>query len=175
MLAHVTRTIAASIATFVAIATLCVPTALAAVPTLEKNITIDDTSYLSNTSRTCGLDVYLHQFGTITFKASSRENGVLTFQEIAVRVAGTYFAPSTGKSITINIDDRGTNIATMYPDGEVTVMNAGSDGVVTVPGAGPVYIGVGRVLVTVDANGDVTEVTVGNRDPDHSGVCDLLR
>jgi hypothetical protein len=29
--------------------------------------------------------------------------------------------------------------------------------------------------VTVDANGDVTEVTVGNRDPDHSGICPLLR
>lgn len=175
MPAHASRTIATSVATFLAVATLSVPTALGATPTLEKNITIDDTSFLSNTSRTCGLDVYLHQFGTITFKASSRENGVFTFQEIAVRVAGTYFAPSTGESITINIDDRGTNIETVYPDGRDVVMNAGSDGVVQVPGAGPVYIGVGRVLVTVDANGDVTEVTVGNRDPDHSGVCELLR
>ena len=50
-----------------------------------------------------------------------------------------------------------------------------SDGVITVPGYGHVYIGVGRVLVTVDANGDVTEVSVGARDPDHSGVCPLLQ
>jgi hypothetical protein len=31
------------------------------------------------------------------------------------------------------------------------------------------------VLVTVEANGDVSEVSVGARDPDHSGVCPLLQ
>jgi hypothetical protein len=54
-------------------------------------------------------------------------------------------------------------------------MNAGSDGLITVPGYGHVCIGVGRVVVTVDASGNVTEVSVGARDPDHSGVCPLLR
>ncbi len=42
-------------------------------------------------------------------------------------------------------------------------------------GYGHVYIGVGLVRVTIDANGDETEVSVGARDPDHSGVCPLLR
>jgi hypothetical protein len=38
-------------------------------------------------------------------------------------------------------------------------MNAGFDGLITVPGYGHVYIGVGRVVVTVDASGNVTEVS----------------
>ena len=169
------RSVATCIATVLAIAALSVPTALAATPTLYRNVAIDDTNLLPNTSRQCGFDVYLRQYGSISFKIATRETGVVTIQEVAVRVAGTYFAPSTGKAVTVRVDDAGTNIETIYPDGRDVVMNAGSDGVITVPGVGHVYIGVGRVLVTVDANGDVTEVTVGNRDPDHSGVCDLLR
>jgi hypothetical protein len=61
------------------------------------------------------------------------------------------------------------------PDGSDVTMNAGFDGLIIVPGYGHVYIGVGRVVVTVDASGNVTEVSVGARDPDHSGVCPLLR
>jgi hypothetical protein len=38
-------------------------------------------------------------------------------------------------------------------------MNAGFDGLIIVPGYGHVYIGVGRVVVTVDASGNVTEVS----------------
>src|SRR4051794_10945408 len=38
---------------------------LAAPPTISHNIAIDDTRLLPNTSRHCGMDVYLHQYGTI--------------------------------------------------------------------------------------------------------------
>jgi hypothetical protein len=147
----------------------------AGTPTIFRNVAIDDTNLLPNTSRQCGLDVYLRQFGSITFKVATRENGVTAVQEIAVHVAGTYFAPSTGRSVNVNVDDAGTNIETDYPDGSVKIMNAGSDGVITVPGYGHVYIGVGLVVVTVGSNGDALEVSVGARDPDHSGVCPLLR
>ena len=149
--------------------------AFAGPPTIDRNVVIDDTNLLPNTSRQCGFDVYLHQFGQISFKVANRENGVITIQETAVRVAGTYFAPASGKSVTVNVDDAGTNIETDYPDGSVRIMNAGTDGVITVPGYGHVYIGVGRVLVEVGPNGDVTEVSTGARDPDHSGVCPLLQ
>jgi hypothetical protein len=154
---------------------LSVAPVVAATPTIERNVVIDDTTVLTNTSRQCGFEVDLRQFGLLSFKVSTREDGVMTFQEIAGRIAGTYSAPSTGKSITIHVDDAGTNIDTIYPDGREQVMNAGTDGVITVPGYGHVYIGVGLVLVTVEANGDVSEVSVGARDPDHSGVCPLLQ
>jgi hypothetical protein len=147
----------------------------AGTPTINRNVVIDETRLLPNTSRQCGMEVYLHQYGTIGFKIQVREDGTITLQEISVRVAGTYYAPSTGRSVSIRVNDAGTNIETVYPDGRDVLMNAGSDGVVTVPGYGHVYIGVGRVLVTVDAAGNVTEVTVGARDPDRSGVCLLLR
>lgn len=146
----------------------------AATPTINRNVVIDETRLLPNTSRQCGMEVYLHQYGTIGFKVQLRETGVVTLQEISVRVAGTYFAPSTGRSVDIHANDAGTNIETIYPDGRDVLMNAGTDGVITVPGYGHVYIGVGRVLVTLDAAGNVTEVTVGARDPDRSGVCVLL-
>jgi hypothetical protein len=162
-------------AAFLAFGSFAAAPALAGAPTIDRNVVIDDTNLLPNTSRQCGFDVYLRQFGLISFKVATRQNGIVTIQETAVRVAGTYFAPSTGKSITVKVDDAGTNIETDYPDGSVRIMNAGSDGVITVPGLGHVYIGVGRVLLAVDANGDVTEVTVGARDPDHSGVCPLIQ
>jgi hypothetical protein len=159
------------------IAALAPVPAAAGAPTFQRNIAIDDTNLLGNTSRQCGFDVYLRQIGILNLKFMVRANGVLTIQEIGGGGPGMgiYFAPSTGKSVTVNVDDAGTNIETDYPDGSVTIMNAGTDGVITVPGYGHVYIGVGRVVVTVDPSGNVTEVSVGARDPDHSGVCPLLR
>ncbi len=174
-LGRFTRLIGWLAVTSLGIATLAPVPVAAGTPTIARNVTIDDTNLLPNTSRQCGLDVYLRQFGSISFKVATRENGVFTFEEIAVHIAGTYFAPSTGKSVSVKVDDAGTNIETDYPDGSVKIMNAGSDGVITVPGYGHVYIGVGLVLVTVDPNGDVTDVSVGARDPDHSGVCPLIR
>jgi hypothetical protein len=161
-------------ATFVVLASLLALPVRGASVDITRNVTIDDTNLLANTSGLCGFDVYLHQYGSISFKIQERENGIVTIQETAVRVAGTYFAPSTGRSVDIRVNDAGTNIETIYPDGRDVVMNAGTDGVITVPGYGHVYIGVGRVLIRVAANGDVSEVTVGARDPDHSGVCPLL-
>src|SRR5262245_52752911 len=72
-------------------------TVMAVPPTINRDVTIDDTNLLANTSRQCGLDVYLHQYGLISFKVATRTTGVTTIQETAVRVSGTYFAPSSGK------------------------------------------------------------------------------
>jgi hypothetical protein len=168
------RLLAASAAMCFGLGALTAVPVLAVGPTFERNIAVDDTSFLPNTSRQCGFDVYLRQVGTFTFKVLERATGVVTFQELAGHSEGTYSAPSTGRSLTVNVNDAGTNIETIYPDGRDVSMNAGTDGVITVPGFGHVYIGVGLVRVTVDANGNVGEVSVGARDPDHSGVCPLL-
>jgi hypothetical protein len=163
------------VATLLGLAVITPAPVIAGTPTIERNVAIDDTALLPNTSRQCGFEVDLRQFGLLSFKSSTRMDGVTTFQEFAGRISGTYSAPSTGKSITVQVDDAGTNTDTTYPDGTEQVMNAGTDGVITVPGFGHVYIGVGLALVTVDANGDVSEVSVGARDPDHSGICPFLR
>jgi hypothetical protein len=163
------------VAALLALSSLAVVPVAAGTPTINRNVVIDETRLLPNTSRQCEMDVYLHQYGVIGFKIQVRESGVLTLQEISVRVAGTYFAPSTGRSVDIHVNDAGTNIETIFPDGREVLMNAGTDGVVTVAGYGHVYIGVGRVLVTVDPAGNVTELSVGARDPDRSGICPLLR
>ena len=142
----------------------------------ERNIAVDDTSLLTNTSRQCGFDVYLRQIGTLNLKFMLRTNGIVTIQEIGGGVGkGIYFAPSTGKSVTVNVNDAGADIETDYPDGSITIMSAGTDGVITVPGYGHVYIGVGLVRVTIAPNGEESEVSFGARDPDHSGICPLLR
>ena len=159
------------------IAALAPVPAAAGAPTFERNISIDDTNLLPNTSRQCGFDVYLRQIGTLNLKFMVRSDGTVTIREIGGGGPGMgiYFAPSTGKSLTVNVNDAGTNIETHYPDGTATIMSAGTNGVITVPGYGHVYIGVGLVRVTINANGDETEVTFGARDPDHSGVCSLLQ
>lgn len=151
--------------------------AAAGAPTIVRNIAIDETNLLPNTSRQCGFDVYLRQIGTLNLKFMVRSDGTVTIQELGGGGPGMgiYFAPSTGKSVTVNVNDAGMNIETDDPDGTIKIMSAGTNGVITVPGYGHVYIGVGLVRVTIDPNGNETEVTFGARDPDHSGVCPLLQ
>jgi hypothetical protein len=174
--AGIVRAVEVLLATLLGLGTMTVSPVFAGAPTFERNIAIDDTSFLPNTSAQCGFDVYLRQIGTLNLKFMVQPDGALTIQEFGGGSdgLGIYFAPSTGKSVTVNSNGGGTSVETIYPDGRDTIMSAGSDGVITVPGYGHVYIGVGLVRVTVDSNGDATEVTFGARDPDHSGICPLL-
>jgi hypothetical protein len=146
--------------------------AMAGPPTWE-TVTVDDTYLLPRTSATCGFEVYKHDFGTLKIQTVEAD-GSVRIHDVAVRIDSVISAPSTGASLLVHAGGTGGRSVTLHPDGSVTYLAHGSDGLITVEGVGLVYAASGMARIEIDASGNVTEVAHGLHSEDFSALCPYL-
>jgi hypothetical protein len=145
----------------------------AATPTWEEVI-VDETFYLPRTSAACGFDVFEHDVGQLKFQVVEMANGALRFKDLAVRVSQSLFAPSQGTSVDLQPGGRGGHVFLVSPDGSARELSPGTNGHVTVPGEGVIYMWAGAARAAITPEGTVTETHHGFIMDDYSSLCALL-
>jgi len=163
--------------TALALATLCVgigSTSAMAQPPAWETIAVDETYLLPRTSATCGFEVYKHDFGTLEIQTVVLPDGSVQIRNVAVRIDSVISAPSTGQSVLVHPGGTGGRSVTLHPDGSVTVLAHGTDGMITVQGVGLVYASSGMVRIEIDPIGNVTEVVHGLHSEDYRALCPTL-
>jgi hypothetical protein len=163
-----TSMLVATLALFAAAA----PTA-AGTPTWEE-VNIDDTFYLPRTSAACGFDVFEHDEGQLMFQVIEMANGTLRFKDLAVRVSQSLVAPSQGTTVELQPGGRGGHVFLVSPDGSARELSPGTNGHVTVPGEGVIYMWAGAARATITPDGTVTETEHGFIMDNYSSLCGLL-
>lgn len=163
-----TSMLLASLALFAAAA----PTT-AATPTWEE-VTVDDTFYLPKTSAACGFDVFEHDQGQLKFQVIEMADGTLRFKDLAVRVTVQLVAPTLGTSVDLQPGGRGGHVFLLRPDGSAQELSPGTNGHVTVPGDGVIYMWAGAAGATITPDGTVTETEHGFIMDDYSSLCGVL-
>jgi hypothetical protein len=148
------------------------PTA-AATPTWEE-ISVDDTFYLPRTSAACGFDVYEHDQGQLKFQVIEMADGTLRFKDLAVRISQSVIAPSQGTSVELQPGGRGGHVFLVRPDGSASELSPGTNGHVTVPGEGVIYMWAGAARATIAPDGTVTETEHGFIMDTYSTLCGIL-
>jgi hypothetical protein len=144
-----------------------------ATPTWEE-VTVDETFYLQRTSAACGFDVFEHDEGQLKFQFIEMADGTLRFKDLAVRVSQSLIAPSKGTSVELQPGGRGGHVFLVRPDGSATELSPGTNGHVTVPGEGVIYMWAGAARATITPEGTVTETEHGFIMDTYSGLCGLL-
>jgi hypothetical protein len=163
--------------TALALATLCVgigSTSAMAQPPAWETITVDETYLLPITSATCGFEVYKHDFGTLEIQTIELSDGTVRIHDVDVRIDSVISAPSTGQSLLVHPGGPGGRNVTLHPDGSITYLAHGTDGMITVEGAGLVYASSGMHRIETDASGNVTEVEHGLHSENYSALCPTL-
>jgi hypothetical protein len=136
--------------------------------------TIDSTDFLSGTSAACGFPVYEHDVGTVLTAVTTMPDGSTKSHDVVVKIDVTFYSTDPAHTGTITRRPSGPFIEIDHPDGSVTMMSAGQNGHVNIPGEGIVWASSGMTRIEIDASGNVTEVAHGNMSPTHAGICPLL-
>jgi hypothetical protein len=136
--------------------------------------TVDDTVFYARTSAICGFPFYEHDTGTVTTMITTLPDGSVKAHDVVVKVTVTFYSTDSAHTGTVTTRGAGPFIEIDHPDGTVTLMAAGQDGHVTMPGQGLVWGEIGITKTEIDASGNVTEIQHGIFSPDHSGICPLL-
>jgi hypothetical protein len=160
-----------------ALATLVVgigATSAMAGPPAWETVTVDDTYLLPTTSAACGFEVYKHDFGTLEIQTMELSDGTVRIHDVSVRIDSVISAPSTGQSVLVHPAGTGGRNITLHPDGSITYLAHGTDGMITVEGVGLVYASSGMVRIETDSSGDVTEVTHGLHSENFTALCPYL-
>jgi hypothetical protein len=163
--------------TALALATLFVgigSTSAMAQPPAWETIVVDDTYLLPRTSATCGFEVYKHDFGKLEVQTVVLPDGGVRIHDVAVSIDSVISAPSTGQSVLVHPGGTGGRSVTLHPDGSVTVLTGGTDGMITVQGVGVVYASSGMERIEIDPSGNVTEMVHGLRSEDYRALCPTL-
>ena len=160
-----------------ALATLVVgigATSAMAEPPAWETVTVDDTYLLPMTSAVCGFEVYKHDFGTLEIQTTELPDGSVRIHDLAVHLDSVISAPSTGQSLLVHPGGAGTRNVTLHPDGSISYLAHGIDGMITVKGVGLVYASSGMVRYETDSSGNVTEVEHGLHSENFTALCPSL-
>jgi hypothetical protein len=150
-----------------------VSSAAAAAPAWEE-VSVDETFFLPRTSEACGFEVFEHDEGQLKFQVIEYADGSLRFKDLAVRVSQSLVAPSQGTSVELQPGGRGGHVFLVRPDGSAVELVPGTNGHVTVPGEGVIYMWAGNVQVTIAPDGTVTETEHGFITDGLTGLCPAL-
>ncbi len=133
-----------------------------------------DETFLSGTSEDCGSDILLHVKGTLRYTDFVDKSGTVTRTlETDPAFFYTFSNAATGTSVTSRSPDSGHY--TWNSDGSATLKVTGMTMHLAVPGSGGQAIQAGQFLITVDANGNITESEpVGANDDYHAALCEIL-
>jgi hypothetical protein len=120
--------------------------ALAASPPLVVHDEIDQTGLLLFLSNLCGFEVFSHIEGTATSVVHFDADGNPDTEVTTGLIKRTFFAPSTGQSVTFPLPLN--SFADYAPDGSAVVMFAGLVINVHTAGGAPLRFAAGRDLFT---------------------------
>jgi hypothetical protein len=162
-----------SLALAVIVALAAAAPAAAAGPAWEE-VNVDDTFYLPRTSAACGFDVFEHDEGQLKFQVIEYADGSLRFKDLAVRVSQSLVAPSQGTTVELQPGGRGGHVFLLRPDGSAIELSPGTNGHVTVPGEGVIYMWAGIARATFAPDGTVVENQHGFIMDTYSSLCPLL-
>jgi hypothetical protein len=148
-------------------------TAAAATPPVPTVIVVDDTGYAANSSGRCGFDILLHTEGTIRITDFYDRDGepvrtLVTYPGLTY----TFINAATLESVTSVSPD--PEHYTWNADGSFTMVVTGLIMHWVVPGQGVLGADAGRLVVTVAADGTVTEEEIGHHDPRFPALCQIL-
>jgi len=155
-------------------AVLAAAAPVAAAPPAWEHVSADDTYYLPLTSAACGFEVFEHDQGQLKFQVMQYPDGSLRFKDLAVRMTQTIVAPTRGTSVELQPGGRGGHVFLVRADGSVLEVAHGTNGHVTVPGEGVIYMWAGMTRATFAPDGTVTESQHGFIMDTYSSLCPLL-
>jgi hypothetical protein len=110
-----------------------------------------------------GFTVSLQVEGTLQITIVPLPDGT-TLEVDAISATATFTNTSTGK--TLVSPQVGVNRIITTEDGAQTIYTAGIFGLLTLPGEGPVLLNVGRIVMTIDPNGDVEVISESGQHPE---------
>ena len=152
-------------------AALVVAPVSAGQPDMER-VPIGDTFVDEFLTEACGVEVHVQEIGHITLRTftDAAGNPVREVNNYAVRVR------LWSVNGDIHAQDVGADRATYLDAGSIVVIIIGSVRSFSIPGDGRFYSDVGRSMLVIDANGDLTFTPLsGQHDPDFvAAVCDVL-
>lgn len=142
-----------------------------AAPAERSMFEVDDT-FPSKTSEECGFDILLHLEGSIVVTDHVDRDGTLTRSLVTYPgLFYTFINAATGESVTSRSPD--PEHYAWNADGSVTLTVTGL--VLHLRGPGGQAVQAGRLVVTVDANGNETVIEpVGSHDDYHAALCAIL-
>jgi hypothetical protein len=145
--------------------------ASAAQPQMER-MPIDDLFVAPLLSDACGVEVNVHVTGHLTLRLFTDADG----NPVREVDNGAIDARLWSVNGEIHAKNVGVDRVTYMDDGSVVIVSIGSVNSFSVPRDGRVYSDVGRSLLVIDANGDVTFTPLnGQHDPDRIGaICSVL-
>ena len=148
-------------------------TAAATAAPVRTVIVIDDTGYATNSSARCGFDIVLHTEGTIRIQDSHDRDGELTRSLVTYPgLTYTFINEATLESVTSVSPD--PEHYAWNADGSFTMVVTGLIMHWVVPGEGVLGADAGRLVVTVAADGTVTEEDSGHQEPRFPALCQIL-
>jgi hypothetical protein len=170
--ARVLRTRISLLVATIAVFAVAAPAAAAA-PVWEE-VSVDETFFLPRTSEACGFDVFEHDEGQLKFQVIEYTDGSLRFKDLAVRVSQSLVAPSQGTTVELQPGGRGGHVFLVRPDGSALELSHGTNGHVTVPGEGVIYMWAGIARATFAPDGTVVENQHGFIMDTYSSLCPRL-
>jgi hypothetical protein len=109
-----------------------------------------------------GFTVSLQVEGTLRITIVPLPDGT-TLEVDAISGTATFTNTTSGK--TLVSPQAGVNRIITSEDGAQTIYTAGILGLLTLPGEGPVLLNVGRIVMTIDAAGDVEVISESGQHP----------
>jgi hypothetical protein len=137
-------------------------------------VTVDEEGYAVKSSARCGFDILLRTKGTIRITEFRDRDGELRRSlTVYPGLTYTFTNQATGKSITSVSPD--PEHVTFNPDGSFTMTVTGLIMHWVVPGQGVLGADAGRLVMTIDANGElISEVQTGHHEPRFPALCQIL-
>ena len=122
----------------------------------------------------CGFTIVHHVEGSITIHVFFDKNGDPAFEIDNFALKESFTNPANGMSIsTPNV---GAGIITFHKDGSFTLADIGLLSHIVLKGQGEIAAKVGRIVVTFDADGNVTGIAfeAGKHDALLPAICTVL-
>jgi hypothetical protein len=141
----------------------------AAPPTIQ-HVTVDLTLVAGRLTDACGFPVQVHSVADYVIHSWYDANGNLRKEIDNAQGTDTYFA--NGHSAVGR--DGGVEQDIYHADGSLTVLIAGPDRFVVLPGGGPVWGRTGTIRMEIDANGTVTSITGLDAFGNYGPLCTAL-
>jgi len=123
----------------------------------------------------CGFTVIDHNEGSITVHGFSDQNGDPKFEIDSYPLKESWTNPANGTSVSTT--DAGPAITTFYKDGSQTLALIGLTTRVVLKGQGQIAADVGKLVLTFDADGNLTGTAfeAGQHDDVMAAICAALQ
>ncbi len=148
-------------------------TAAGAAAPVTTVIVVDDIGPATESSERCGFDILLHTEGTVRIEDFDGRDGV-PVRSLVTFPGLTYTWINAATQTSVTSVSPAPEHYTWNADGSFTMVVTGLIMHWVVPGEGVLGADAGRLVVTVGADGTVTEEQTGHHEPRFPALCQIL-